>query len=76
MLYHSPGYPSLPGNAKRSRFIHTLAPQAASRVEPEFSLSLWIRVRRDMLARVVTASGHRGPGDLKPLRPSSRQAPF
>jgi len=49
-------------------FIQTLAPQAAPRVEPEFPLSLWIRVRRDMLARMVTASGHRNPGALKPLR--------
>jgi len=34
-------------------FIHTLAPQAAPRVKPEFPLSLWIRVRREMLARMV-----------------------
>ena len=57
-------------------FIHNLAPQAAPRVEPEFPFSLWIRVRHDMLARMVTVSGHRGPGALKPLRSSSRQAPF
>ena len=56
--------------------IRTLAPQTAPRVEPEFPLSLWIRVRRSMLARMVTVSGHRGPVALKPLRPSSRQAPF
>ena len=55
-------------------FIQTLAPQAALCVEPEFPLPLWIRVRRDMLARVVTVSGHRSPGALKPLRPSPRQA--
>jgi len=28
-------------------FIHTPAPQATPRVEPEFPLSLWICVRRD-----------------------------
>ena len=33
-------------------------------------------MRREMLARMVTVSGHRGPGALKPLRPSSRQAHF
>ena len=60
----------------RRKFIHTLASQAAPRVGPKFPLFLWIRVRRDMLARVVAVSGHRGPGALKPLRPSSRQAPF
>ena len=60
----------------RRKFIHTLSPQAAPRVEPKFPLSLWIRVRRGMLARVVTLSGHRGPGALKPLRPLSRQAPL
>jgi len=54
----------------------TYAAQAAPRVGSEFPLSLWIRVRRDMLARVVAVSGHRGPGALKPLRQSSRQAPF
>ena len=58
------------------KFIQTPAPQAAPRVEPEFPLSLWIRVRRGMLARMVTVSGHRGPGSLKPLRPSSCKAPF
>ena len=60
----------------RTKFIHTLAPQAAPRVEPEFHLFLWISVRRDMPARLLTISGHRGPGALEPLRPSSRQAPF
>ena len=39
----------------------TLTPQAAPRVEPEFPLTLLIRVRRGMLARVVTVSGHRSP---------------
>ena len=34
-------------------------------------MSLWIRVRRDMLARKVTVSDNRGPGALKPLRPSN-----
>ena len=43
-------------------------PSDGPRVEPEFPLSLWIRVRRGMLARMVTVSGHRGPGALKPLR--------
>ena len=37
--------------------------------------ALWV-LRHGMLARVVTVSGHRGPGALKPLRPSSREAPF
>ena len=46
----------------RRKFIHTLVPQAAPRIEPEFPLSLWIRVHRGMLVRVVTFSGHRGPG--------------
>ena len=45
--------------------IQTLAPQAAPRVEPEFPLFLWIRVLRSILARMVTVSGHRGPGALK-----------
>ena len=48
--------------------IHTRAPQAAPRVEPEFPLPLWIRVRREMLTQMVTVSGHRGQGALKPLR--------
>jgi len=41
--------------------IHTLAPQAFPRVEPEFPLSLWTRVRREILARMETVSGHRDP---------------
>ena len=55
-------------------FIRTLAPQAAPRVEPEFPLSLWFRVCRGMLARMVTVSGHRGPGALKPLRRCTTRA--
>ena len=70
MLYHSPDKKT----QSASMFIRTLAPQAAPRVEPEFPLSLWIRVRRDMLARVVTVSGHRGPGALKPLRRCTTRA--
>jgi len=71
-----PVIPRCPETQSASKFIHTLAPQAAPRVGHEFPLALWIRVRRDMLARMVTVSGHRGPGALKPLRPSSCQAPF
>ena len=76
MLYHSPIIPRCPETQSASTFIHTPAPQAAPRVEPEFPLSLWIRVSRGMLGRMVTVSGHRGPGALKPLGPLSRQAPF
>jgi len=63
-----PIFPRCPETQSASMFIQTNAPQVAPRVEPEFPLSLWIRVRRDMLARMVTVSGYRGPGALKPLR--------
>jgi len=56
-----PVIPRCPETQSASMFIHTPAPQAAPRVEPQFPFSLWVRVRRDMLARVVTVSGHRGP---------------
>ena len=52
----SPVIPRCPATQSASEFIHTLAPQAAPRVEPEFPLSLWISVRRDMLARMVTVT--------------------
>ena len=63
-----PVIPRCPETQSASMSIHALAPQAAPRVEPGFPLSLWIRVRREMLAQMVTVSGHRGPGALKPLR--------
>jgi len=56
-----PIIPRCPETQSAYMFIHTLAPQATPRVEPELPLSLWIRVRHGMLARMVTVSGHRGP---------------
>jgi len=69
-----PVNPRCPEAQSASKSIHTLAPLAAPRVEPEFPLSLRIRVRRDMLARMVTVSGHQGPGALKPLRRCTTRA--
>jgi len=69
-----PVIPRCPETQSAFMFIHTFAPQAAPRVGPEFPLPLWIRVHRDMLARMVTVSGHRGPGALKPLRRCTTRA--
>jgi len=58
----------LPGKyyfPRLSLVVHTLdCPIGAPRVESKFPLSLRIRVRREKLARMVTISGHRGPGSL------------
>ena len=69
-----PIIPRCPETQSAFLFIHTLAPQAPPRVEPAFPLFLWIRVRRGMLTRMVTVSGHRGPGALKPLHRCTTRA--